>query len=74
MRNYLIASQMALVICVAGSTLVAAQSPQREEAVQACVAQAQKEIPNVSGDPSDPQYNSRYVIYATCMQARNQRP
>jgi hypothetical protein len=62
------------IACLAGVTAANAQTQQRDDAVKTCVAKAQREVPNVSGDPSDPQYTRRLNIYSTCMKELNQNP
>lgn len=52
----------------------AQQEVPREEAIRQCVAQAQGEVPNVSGDPNDPAYTRRANIYSACMIRLGQKP
>ncbi len=57
-----------------GEMAVAQQPISREEAIRQCVAQAQSQVPNVSGDPSDPAYSRRANIYSACMKDFGQIP
>jgi hypothetical protein len=63
------------VACLAGITAAAAQTQQRIEAIETCVAKAKREVPmDIDNDPNDPQYSRRSNIYATCMKELNQNP
>lgn len=75
MKHSLTMLILSSVAVLTTASIASAQGePNREAAIRQCVAQAQGEVPNVSGDPNDPAYNRRLTIYSACMARFGERP
>jgi hypothetical protein len=75
MKNLLSVITLASLVSLTSAWVASAQeSASRDEAIRQCVAQAQGEVPNVSGDPNDPSYTRRANIYSACMVRMGQKP